>query len=124
VNDASRHKTGSAGTLARRPDERSTTALTEKEWQRQVVELARLCGYLVYHTHLSKNSQPGFPDLTCVRDRVVFLELKTEMGKLSEAQAGWIDALTKAGALVMVARPSDLQAVADLLTNPSVKAAA
>lgn len=92
--------------------------LTEKEWQRQVVQLARQLGYRVYHTHLSKHSQPGFPDLCCVRDRVVFVECKTETGKLSDPQSQWVEALEKANALVIVARPRDLQAVADLLTKP------
>jgi len=65
--------------------------LSEKQWQAQIVELARRLNWAVYRTFDSRRSQPGFPDLVLVRDRVVFVELKTERGKVSEEQGGWID---------------------------------
>lgn len=53
--------------------------LTEKQWQEQVVQLAKLCGWLVYHTWNSMHSAAGFPDLVLVRDtRIVFAEVKSE----------------------------------------------
>ena len=48
-----------------------------------VVDLARTLGWRVYHTYDSRRSQPGFPDLVLVRERILFLELKSETGKLS-----------------------------------------
>ena len=36
---------------------------TEKGFQAAVVELARLRGWLVYHTYDSRRSAKGFPDL-------------------------------------------------------------
>ena len=43
------------------------------------------------------------------------MELKTETGKVSAHQAGWIRALHHAGAEIYVARPRHLQTLATLL---------
>ncbi len=60
----------------------------EKDWQTQVVQLAKTLGYLVYHTHDSRRSEAGFFDLVIVTwdTRLLFRELKTTKGKLSKAQ--------------------------------------
>lgn len=89
----------------------------EKEWQQQVVQLFRQLGWTGYHTHDSRRSQPGFPDIVLVRDRVVYLELKREKGVLSEKQREWVRALLKAGAEVYVARPRDLDELAIILSR-------
>jgi hypothetical protein len=83
--------------------------LTEKQWQRQLVDLARQLGWTVYHTYDSRRSQPGFPDLVLVRDRVLYVELKREQGRLTDAQAGWLDKLRAAGAEAYCWRPRDLE---------------
>ena len=94
--------------------------LSEKEWQAQLIELARQTGWTrIYHTHDSRRSAHGFPDLVLVRDRCVFAELKSESGKLSAAQQDWLDALAAAGAEVYCWRPSDLSLVAEILTRRS-----
>lgn len=70
--------------------------LTEKAFQQQVVALAKILGWRVYHPFLSKWSERGFPDLTMVRARdrrIVFAELKAEKGRVSEAQAEWQELL-------------------------------
>lgn len=53
---------------------------------------------------------PGWPDLTLVHPRrgLIFAELKRQRGKLSAHQVAVITALTAAGQLVYVWRPSDL----------------
>lgn len=89
--------------------------LTEKQWQAQVVQLARTLGWKHYHTFRSTRSPSGFPDLILARDRLVALELKTETGEVSAHQAGWIRALHHAGAEIYVARPRHLQTLATLL---------
>jgi hypothetical protein len=82
--------------------------MTEKQLMAAVVEMAEMLGWLVYHTHDSRRSESGFPDLVCVRrERVVFIELKTEKGQLSEEQEQWLSALGLAGAAVHFWRPSD-----------------
>lgn len=89
--------------------------LTEKDWAAQVVTLARQLGWRRYHTYRSDRSQPGFPDEVLLRERVIYLELKRETGKLSDAQKDWIGALLAAGAEAYVARPRDLEPLAEIL---------
>lgn len=60
----------------------------------------------------------GYPDVTLVRDRVVFAELKSATGRLAPEQVTWIDRLRAAGAEVWVWRPADLQSIAELLSRP------
>lgn len=92
--------------------------LTEKQLTAQVIGpkkdpgLARQLGFTAYHTLRSKGSEAGYPDWTLARERVIFLELKTETGKVSDAQVHWIDVLTRAGAECYVVRPRHLQAIA------------
>ena len=95
----------------------------EKEWQTQLIGtrgnpgLARMLGWRCYHVLRSKGSEPGYPDWTLVRDRVIFVELKKQDGQLSAAQREWIDALRDAGAEVHVWRPADLEEAAAILTR-------
>ena len=64
--------------------------MTERELLAAVVGLAMSVGLLVYHTHDSRRSDPGFPDLVLAGGRgVIFAELKTEHGELSAAQVTW-----------------------------------
>ncbi len=94
--------------------------LTEKEWRRQVLQLADTLGWKSYFTFISKGSSHGFPDLVLARDRVVFLELKREKGKLTDQQKVWLRALLAAGQDAFVVRPRDLESLAAVLAcrNP------
>lgn len=83
-------------------------AMTELEFQAHVVALAVQLGWWTYHTHDSRRSEPGFPDLTMVRGtRLVFAELKRESGRVTPAQRRVHVLLEGAGHLVRVWRPSD-----------------
>lgn len=98
-----------------------TPALTEKQWQEQVLRLAGLHGFHAYHTHDSRRSQPGFPDLVLVKGgRLIFAELKTETGKTSLAQDVWLEALDETPAEVYLWRPSDLEMVQRVLADRAV----
>lgn len=69
-------------------------AMTEKQLQGAVTNLAKLLGWKVYHSWISIRSTAGFPDLVCVRDgTLLFIELKGPRGVVSEAQRGWLDDL-------------------------------
>ena len=58
----------------------------------QVLQYATLRGWLVYHTHDSRRSAAGFPDLCMVRTgRLVFAELKRDRkAKATDEQAKWM----------------------------------
>lgn len=90
---------------------------TEKAFLQQVREVAGLCGWLCYHTHDSRRSEPGFPDLVLVRSpSVVFAELKTDTGRLTPAQAAWLEALKQcSGIEAHVWRPGDWDAIVSRL---------
>lgn len=81
--------------------------MTEKQLQQAIVDCARLLGWLVFHPYDSRKSEPGFPDLVMVRDRVVYAELKRAGGSTTPAQQKWIHALREAGEEVHVWRPVD-----------------
>lgn len=91
--------------------------MTEKELLEQVRTLARMCGWLCYHTYRSVRSEPGFPDLTLVRGRrLLFVELKSEKGRVTEAQQQWLDALGQTGVETYVWRPRDLDEIGRVLS--------
>lgn len=99
--------------------------LTEAEWSAQLFSrssshpgLATSCGWRhCYHTYRSIKSPTGFPDWCLVRDRVIFAELKTEHGQVSDVQREWLDGLAKAGAECYLWRPGDLDEIADILAH-------
>lgn len=101
--------------------------MTEADLLQAVRDLARLRGFLVYHTHRSDRSEPGFPDVVCVHPRtgdVVIAELKASRGRVSRAQQLWLDALHLAGLTPHVWRPEHLKSghVARALTPSDITA--
>jgi len=79
------------------------TNLSERQFQSLVIDHAKVSGWLYYHTHDSRRSAPGFPDLVLVRrrmerTRVIFAELKTDKGKLRPEQESWLETLGGDGA--------------------------
>jgi len=92
-------------------------AMSEAQWQATVLDLAKRLGWDWYHTHDSRRSLPGFPDLVLLRERVIFAELKTMRGRLSNFQLGWHRGLRNAGAEVYVWRPSDWDEVEQTLRS-------
>ena len=92
--------------------------MTERELQAAVERIADLTGWQYYHTHDSRRSAPGFPDLVLARGkRVIFAELKSAGGRLSITQKEWLDTLEHTPAEVYVWRPKDWpDRVLDILT--------
>jgi hypothetical protein len=91
--------------------------MLEREWQNQVLGLAKMMGWTYYKSFRPKKSPSGFPDLVLVRDRVLFVELKREKTKPRPSQVEWLEALEKAGAEVYTWRPSDLEQVGRVLAR-------
>lgn len=83
--------------------------MTEAQLQAAVLGLCKLLGLLAYHTHDSRRSQPGYPDLTIAGSRVIFRELKSSTGRLRPEQAQWAQKLTAADADFAIWRPADLR---------------
>lgn len=97
-------------------------AMSEAELLEQVLALARLRGYLGYHTHRSEHSEAGFPDLVLLKpSRLIFAELKTESGRLTREQRLWLAYLEAVAdhapnIEVYLWRPSDWAAIDQILS--------
>lgn len=91
--------------------------LTEKLFLQQVRNLARLFDWLEFHPHDSRRSTPGFPDLVLARPPdVLFIELKTAVGRPTSAQRAWLEALGQCnGVESYLWRPADLPAIVERL---------
>ncbi len=82
--------------------------MTERQLQDAILDAARVLGWQHrYHTHDSRRSAPGFPDLVLLRPpQIVVAELKTERGRLTGDQIGWLAAFEAVpGIEVFVWRP-------------------
>lgn len=67
-------------------------ATSERDFQAHVIEVALRHGWLVHHVHDSRKSiGDGFPDLVLVRpgSPVLFIELKSERGRIRPEQRMW-----------------------------------
>jgi hypothetical protein len=92
--------------------------MTEKQFMAQIVSLAKLYGWKVYHTFDSRRSTAGYPDLTLVRGyRLIFAEVKTDTGKVTDEQWGWINALDLTGATAELWRPMNWEHIQEMLTR-------
>lgn len=90
---------------------------TEKEWQAWVLAYAEANGWKCFTTHDSRRSPAGDLDIRMARPpRVLFVECKTEGGKLTPEQRGTIAVLEQCpGVEVYVFRPSDAERVKETL---------
>jgi hypothetical protein len=90
-----------------------TALVTEKALLGALVDAARLSGWLTYHTHDSRRSARGFPDLILLRPpRLLVIEAKREGARPTLEQAAWLSAFAAlaGGAEVEthIWRPSDI----------------
>lgn len=93
--------------------------MPERVWLSEVVALAKAYGWLVYHALPAMNARgrwathqmgdSGFPDLMLVHAShgTLFVELKTNKGRLTVQQQDWLDTLHTAGNETDVWRPRD-----------------
>jgi hypothetical protein len=105
------------------------TDLSEAALQRLVIDTARWAGFVHWHCVDSRRSLPGFPDLVLVHvnsGRLVFIELKSQTGRLRTEQLEWMGHLSLRHEFY-VWRPSDWESglIKDVLTHePEMRAAA
>ena len=111
------------------PEDRALRSISERDWQGQVMRLAFSRGWKHYHAPDNKpiNGRiqkvvAGFPDLVLVKnERLIFAELKKELGVVAEAQTEWLEALALTGAECYVWRPSQLRDVVAILEGKNKK---
>jgi len=92
--------------------------VTEADLREQVRDLCKLFRWKMYFTWRSFHSPAGFPDLVLAnpeQKRVIFAELKSEKGQLTEKQKEWLDALAACGQEVYLWKPGDIEGIARLL---------
>ena len=73
--------------------------MLEAEFQANVVQLAKTTGWLIHHDRGDYRQtiagDAGFPDLVMARAaRVIFAELKSDEGNLTDTQIKWLTALS------------------------------
>lgn len=97
----------------------------EDAFLKQIIELAHLYGWICAHFRSVNTDKgwrtpvqadgAGFPDLVMVRERIIFAELKSDKGKVSDTQSEWLAALKVAAAEVYVWRLKDWEKIVDVL---------
>ena len=92
--------------------------VTERDLREQVRDICKLFGWRMYFSWTSIHSPRGFPDLVLVnpeKQRLIFAELKSAKGELSEHQVEWIEALRQAGQVVFVWKPHQIEEIVEIL---------
>lgn len=104
----------------------SADAMPEGLLLARIRRLALDHSYLAYHTHDSRRSELGFPDVCLARaatatspGRLIFAELKAQQGKVTREQAIWLDVLrhTVPGIESYLWRPSDWSTITAIITR-------
>ncbi len=102
-------------------DRRVLESVTEADFQQQVIDLARLCGWRAHYVRESRGSPHGWPDLVlCRPPRLIFAELKVESvtkGKLTPDQIAWLEELHLCGVATYVWRPSNWDHIVEVLAR-------
>ncbi len=101
--------------------------MNEKELQDEVVQLATKLNWSHYHTYRSEKSDKGFPDLVLVNPnkggRVIYAEIKSDTGRVTQEQEVWLDMLAMCDQEVYVFYPKHLDEILGILLlghKPSV----
>ena len=95
------------------------SVILESAFQTRVRRAALEHGYLVYHTRDSRKSDKGFPDLVLVKPgRLLFVELKSQKGKLTQEQSVWLSMLQHSipGVEAYCWSPDDWAHIQEILT--------
>lgn len=101
--------------------------MSEQAFMNALIEAAQLWSWRVAHFRPAKTERgwrtpvqadgAGFPDLVLLKPpRVIFVELKSEKGKATQAQMTWLDELAAVSTVEShLWRPSDWWAIAEVL---------
>lgn len=94
-------------------------AMDEKTFRHAVQDLLNTRGWRWTYVPDSRQVQgyPGIPDLIAVRDcRLLFIELKTEQGRVRSEQRKWLIDLALTPAEVHLWKPSEWDLIERMLT--------
>lgn len=84
--------------------------MKEKNFQTKVIKWFESIGGYVVNVWGGGYQRAGIPDLLiCYKGLFVALELKTETGRVHELQHYNIDAISKAGGIARILRPSEFE---------------
>ena len=96
--------------------------MKERDLQKWIIQYAEIHGWYVYHVanvrgQLRSMTGSGYPDLTMVRQsRIVFAELKSKRGRVSELQQRWLNRLQDLKSVeCYLWRPTDMETIRELL---------
>jgi hypothetical protein len=105
--------------------------ILESDFQKQVIEIGRLFGWKITHFRPAQTSKgwrtpvaadgQGFPDLVMVnfaQGRIIFAEIKNELGQPSAEQFEWLEDIENCGidgVETYLWRPSDFETITNIL---------
>ncbi len=91
--------------------------MLEKDFQSDIVGLAKQAGWKAYHTYDSRKSAAGFPDLVLIQaPLLIAAELKLDDNKPTAEQREWLEAFDSVReVLAYVWRPKDWNEIVGLL---------
>lgn len=104
-----------------RPKTPKLPPLSEAAFQRQVVELATLLGWWVFHDNDPRRNAAGLPDLLCVHEgkgEAFWAELKREGGAVRPAQEACLRRMRAAGWRAYLWFPKDWLEIEGVLGVP------
>jgi VRR-NUC domain len=107
----------------RKPAKTAVPDISENQFLANIRELATLTGWELYHTHDSRRSDAGWPDLVCAsarQRRTLFVELKKRTGTVSAAQEKWLGLLAACGLETAVWRPADMPEITKILRGQRI----
>lgn len=97
----------------------------ERDLQATALQLMRIVGWRTFCDRMAFRSDAGWPDITAIHTemkRTLFVECKTEKGKLSAKQEEWLTDLSRAGNETFLLRPSYWERFVRLVTPPRLLA--
>ena len=95
--------------------------ISEKEFQSEVIRVAKRCGWIVHHHLNSIGSEAGWPDLCLLhtgRAKSLFVELKTNTGPIRHDQQVIGQAMVQTGLDWRIWRPAMWSEIVRTLEQP------
>ena len=109
---------GEASDTPLTPRQIAWLSASEKKFATTVAGFMRRHGWRVQRNGwigVGNQHVKGFPDMVCIREAILFVELKTTTGKLKPAQEEWRDCILAAGGQWELWRPRDWEALKERL---------